>query len=76
MFEGFDTPLGNSSGITIALWYVTGPLLAVGPMIILWFAALKSGPAGKTITETVLAAALAAWLLHITAGRARRLKSA
>jgi len=75
MFEGFDTPLGNSSGITIMLWYVTGPLLAVGPMIILWSAAVTSGRASRTLPEAVLSAALAAWLVHIAAGRARRLKS-
>jgi len=75
MFEGFDTPLGNSSGITIMLWYVTGPLLAVGPMIILWSAAVTAERASRTIPEAVLSAALAAWLVHIAAGRARRLKS-
>jgi Family of unknown function (DUF6297) len=75
MFEGFDTPLGNSSGVTITLWYVTGPLLAVGPMIILWYAAINAGPTSLAIGQAVLSAALAAWLLRITAGRARRLKT-
>ncbi|HTZ92679.1 MAG TPA: DUF6297 family protein [Streptosporangiaceae bacterium] len=74
MFSGFDTPLGNSSGITIALWYVMGPLLAIGPMLILWSAAIGSARASRTIVSVVLGAALAAWLFHITAGRARRLK--
>jgi hypothetical protein len=76
MFDGFDTPLGNSSGITIALWYVTGPLLAVGPMIILWSAALNSAAVSRAIAEAVLSTALAAWLLHIAERRARRLKTA
>jgi hypothetical protein len=75
MFEGFDTPLGNSSGITMTLWYVTGPLLAVGPMIILWSVAIRSGHSGRAIPEVVLSAALAIWLFAIAAGRARRLKA-
>lgn len=76
MFSGFETPLGNSSGISIALWYVTGPLLAVGPMIILWSAALASDQTGRTILPVVLSAAVAVWLFHIAARRARRLKTA
>ncbi len=74
MFDGFDTPLGNSSGITIALWYITGPLLAIGPMLILWSAAIGSARASRTIVPVVLGTALAAWLFHVAAGRARRLK--
>jgi hypothetical protein len=74
MFEGFDTPLGNSSGITITLWYVTGPLLAVGPLLILWYAAIRKGHGGSPII-VILAALLAAWLGYIAAGRARRLRS-
>lgn len=75
MFSGFETPMGNSSGVTIALWYVTGPLLAIGPMIVLYYRAI--GPAGthKLAQSTVLAAALACWLWLIAARRARRLRS-
>ncbi|HUA42573.1 MAG TPA: hypothetical protein VMA32_13450 [Streptosporangiaceae bacterium] len=76
MFDGFDTPLGNSSGITIMLWYVTGPLLAIGPMIILWSAAISSARAGRTTPEALVSVALAAWLCSIAARRARRLKTA
>jgi hypothetical protein len=75
MFEGFDTPLGNSSGVTITLWYLTGPLLAVGPELILWYAALKSGRDKAAIIAAILAAVLAAWLGRIAAGRASRLRS-
>ena len=75
MFEGFDTPLGHSSGITILLWYVTGPLLAVGPMLILWDRAVNSSKAAPAIFVAVLAAGLAFWLGHIAQGRARRLRS-
>jgi Family of unknown function (DUF6297) len=75
MFEGFDTPLGNSSGVTITLWYLTGPLLAIGPALILWYAAIKSGRDRVAITVVILAALLAAWLGRIAAGRASRLRS-
>jgi Family of unknown function (DUF6297) len=75
MFAGFDTPLGNSSGVTITLWYATGPLLAIAPMIVIWHIALGSRKASGTIVATLLAAALAAWLGHIAANRAARLKS-
>jgi hypothetical protein len=75
MFQGFETPLGNSYGVTISLWYVTGPLLAVGPMIVLYSVALRTRHAG-TVPEIVLAAALAWWLGSIAVRRARRLRSA
>jgi len=75
MFAGFDTPLGNSSGVSITLWYATGPLLAIAPMIVIWHIALGSTKASATVVATLLAAALAAWLGHIAADRAARLKS-
>jgi hypothetical protein len=75
MFEGFDTPVGNSSGITITLWYATGPLLAVGPGLILWYVAVRSGQLRPAIIVAVLAVGLAAWLGNIAAGRARRLRA-
>jgi Family of unknown function (DUF6297) len=75
MFAGFDTPAGNSSGVTITLWYVTGPLLAIGPMIILCNLAVSSARPGRTIDAVVFSAALAAWLGSIAARRARRLRS-
>ena len=75
MFGGFDTPLGNSSGVTITLWYVTGPLLAVGPSLILWYIAVRSGHLRPAVIVAVLATALAAWLGSMAAGRARRLRT-
>jgi Family of unknown function (DUF6297) len=76
MFNGFDTPVGNSSGVTITLWYATGPLLAIAPMIVLWHIALASTKPGGIVAATLLAVALAAWLGSIAANRAARLKSA
>jgi hypothetical protein len=75
MFAGFDTPLGNSSGVSITLWYATGPLLAIAPMIVIWHVALGSSKAGGIVVATLLAVALAAWLGYIAANRATRLKS-
>jgi hypothetical protein len=75
MFGGFDTPLGNSSGVTISLWYVTGPLLSVGPMIVLFYRSISSGRTGTITWTVVLSIALAAWLGSIARGRARRLRS-
>jgi hypothetical protein len=75
MFAGFETPMGNSSGVTITVWYVTGPLLAIGPMIVLYYRAIEITGAGRPIQSAVLAAALAIWLGNIAARRARRLRS-
>jgi Family of unknown function (DUF6297) len=75
MFAGFDTPLGNSSGISITFWYATGPVLAIAPMIVLWHVALASPQPRAIVVTTLLAVALAAWLGHIAANRATRLKS-
>lgn len=73
MFGGFDTPAGHTAGIMIVFWFLTGPLLAVGPMIILWYQAVTSGRASHVILLAVLASGLAAWLGSIAARRARRL---
>jgi hypothetical protein len=80
MFSGFDTPVGNSSGVTITLWYITGPLLAIAPMIVFYNSALKNtalttNQHGHAATAVVLSAVLAAWLGFIAARRARRLRS-
>ena len=76
MFAGFDTPMGSSSGVAIALWYATGPLLAIAPMIVAWHIALGSTKPSGVIIATLLAVALAAWLGRIAANRATRMKSA
>jgi len=75
MFAGFDTAVGHSSSVTITLWYVTGPLLAVAPMIALCYAAISAHTARRTVVAVVLAAVLATWLVSIARSRARRLKS-
>jgi hypothetical protein len=75
MFEGFETPLGHSSGVTIWLWYATGPLFSIGPMIILLDLAISSGHTKTLAWTVVLSIALAAWLGAIARGRARRLRS-
>jgi hypothetical protein len=75
MFQGFETPLGNSSGVTVSLWYVTGPLFSIGPMIILLYRRISSAHAGTVTWTVVLSIALAAWLGIIARGRARRLRS-
>jgi hypothetical protein len=75
MFAGFETPAGNSSGVTIALWYVTGPLLAIAPMIVAYHGAIDARKPGQIGTVVVLSAALATWLGFIAARRARRLRS-
>jgi hypothetical protein len=75
MFQGFETPLGNSSGVTVSLWYVTGPLLAIGPMIVLLYRSISTELAGTITWSVVLSIALAAWLGVIARGRARRLRS-
>ena len=75
MFGGFETPLGSSAGIMITLWYVTGPLLAIAPMIVFCNSAISSARPGRTVQAVVLSAALAGWLWTIAVRRARRLKS-
>jgi Family of unknown function (DUF6297) len=75
MFAGFDTPMGNSSGVSITLWYATGPLLAIAPLIVLWHIALGSAKPRGILVATLLAVALAAWLGRIAANRATRMKS-
>ena len=75
MFAGFETPAGNSSGVTITLWYVTGPLLAIAPMIVLYDRTIGSSQSGRVVQAVVLSVALAAWLGIIATRRARRLRS-
>jgi hypothetical protein len=71
---GFETPFGNTGRIMVVLWIVTGPLLAIGPMIILADGAISAERPGATATSAILSLALAAWLGSIAARRARRLR--
>lgn len=71
---GFETPVGNTGGIVIIFWYLTGPLLAIAPLIFLFDRALTATPSG-VLTIAVLPVLLAAILGAIAARRARRLRS-
>jgi hypothetical protein len=71
---GTETPFGNTGSISIVLWYVTGPLLAVGPLLLLTYVAVSAHGARGIAVPCLLAAALAAWLGRIAMGRARRLR--
>ncbi|HEY2508118.1 MAG TPA: DUF6297 family protein [Streptosporangiaceae bacterium] len=73
--QGFETPFGNSGGIMVTFWYVTGPLLAVGPLILLANVAISAKHTTAIATPAILAVALAAWLGSIAARRARRLRT-
>lgn len=73
LYGGFETPMGHSSGVTITLWYLTGPLLVVARMIVICRAALLSRTAGGVATAAVFGVALAAWLGYIASNRAARL---
>jgi Family of unknown function (DUF6297) len=75
MFGGFDTAVGHSSSVTITLWYITGPMLAIAPMIAVYYAVLEAHTGRRAVFAFVLSAALAAWLVGIARSRARRLKS-
>jgi Family of unknown function (DUF6297) len=72
---GFETPFGNTGSITVVLWYVTGPLLAIGPLIWLGYRALSGQRPGAITTSVILSLALATWLGSIATRRARRLRS-
>jgi Family of unknown function (DUF6297) len=71
--SGFETPVGNSGAIVIVLWYVTGPLLAIGPLIFLSYRAISAARLEATATSFIFSIALAVWLGSIAARRAGRL---
>ena len=75
MFEGFDTLLGHSSGITITLWYSTGPLLAIVPLLVICRLALISQTPARIAVALVLSTALTTWLVSIATRRAERLRA-
>jgi len=73
--SGFETPVGSTGNITVVLWYATGPLLAIGPLIWLGYRAISGPRPGAIAVSVVLSLALAGWLGYIATGRARRLRS-
>jgi Family of unknown function (DUF6297) len=75
MFAGFDTPMGNSSGVTITLWYATGPLLAIVPLLVICRLALISPTPTRIVVVLILGTALTTWLASIATRRAERLRA-
>jgi hypothetical protein len=71
---GYETPFGSSGGILVAIWYATGPLLSVAPLILLTHVAISSRD-GAIPVVVVLALILAGWLGSIATRRARRLRT-
>jgi hypothetical protein len=75
LFDGVETPLGNTAAITVVLWLAWGPVLAVAPMTALLPGAIGPAHAGALARAVVIGAALAAGLGVYAARRARRLWS-
>ena len=76
LFQGAETPLGNTAAINIVVWYAWGPVLAVVPMTVLLSSAIRSPGTGSLARAVVIGAALAASLGGYAARRARRLRAA
>jgi hypothetical protein len=75
MFAGFDTPLGNTAAINIALSFALGPVLAVAPMTALLASAIGSATSGALARAVVVGAGLAAGLGAYAARRAARMRA-
>jgi Family of unknown function (DUF6297) len=71
---GFETPFGNTGSILVVLWYATGPLLAVGPLILLTHLAISAPGQGAIPEVVILSLSLAVWLGSIAVRRARKLR--
>ncbi len=71
---GYETPVGNTGGIVVVLWYATGPLLAIAPLLVLANRAISAAGHAAIPVVVVLSAALAAWLGSIASRRARKLR--
>jgi hypothetical protein len=76
LFGGVETPVGNTAAISVLLWFVWGPLLAVVPTTALLISALGPSRPGVLARTVVVAIGLAAGLCTYAAVRARRLRSA
>ncbi len=76
LFQGAETPLGNTAAINIVIWYAWGPVLAVVPMTVLLSGAIRSPGTGSLARALVIGTALAAGLGGYAARRARRLRIA
>ncbi len=73
--QGFETPFGSTASILAVIWYTTGPILSVGPLIWLSYHAISTLSAGAITVAVVLSLGLAGWLGSFAARRARRLRS-
>jgi hypothetical protein len=71
---GFETPLGSTGGIVVVLWYATGPLLAVGPLIFLDHLAISAAGRGAIPEVVILSLGLAVLLGGVAIRRARKLR--
>jgi len=76
LFGGVETPVGNTAAISVLLWFVWGPLLAVVPTTALLISALGPSRPGVLARTVVVAIGLAVGLCTYAAVRARRLRSA
>ncbi len=72
--NGFETPVGSTGSIVVVLWYATGPLLAIAPLLVLANRAISAAGHAAIPVVVVLSAALAAWLGGIASRRARKLR--
>jgi hypothetical protein len=76
LFDGVETPLGNTAAIQVILWLAWGPVLAVAPMTVLLVSAVRPHQPGALVRAVVLGGGLAVGLGAYAARRARQLGSA
>jgi Family of unknown function (DUF6297) len=75
LFDGVETPLGNTAAIQVILWLAWGPVLAVAPLTVLLVSAVTPHHPGALVRAVVVGGGLAAGLGAYAARRARRLWS-
>jgi hypothetical protein len=76
LFDGVETPLGNTAAIQVILWLAWGPVLAVAPLTVLLVSAVRPHHPGALARAVVVGGGLAAGLGAYAARRARRLWAA
>jgi Family of unknown function (DUF6297) len=76
LFDGVETPLGNTAAIQVILWLAWGPVLAVAPLTVLLVSAVRPHHPGALVRAVVVGGGLAAGLGAYAARRAHRLWSA
>jgi Family of unknown function (DUF6297) len=75
LFDGVETPLGNTAAIQVIVWLAWGPVLAVAPLTVLLVSAVRPHHPGALVRAVVVGGGLAAGLGAYAARRARRLWS-